>query len=41
MSPRLSFEVAMEGLAGFFFLGWIELILIRHYVWREPWFHWR
>ena len=31
----------MDGLGGFFFLGWVLLIMIRHYVWQEPWFRWR
>jgi hypothetical protein len=35
-------EIApMEGLAGFFFLGWIFSIMLRHYVWGEPWFRWK
>jgi hypothetical protein len=31
----------VEGLGGFFLLGWVGSIVLRHYVWGEPWFRWR
>jgi hypothetical protein len=31
----------MEGLAGFFAVGWLLAVAIRHYVFGEPWFRWR
>lgn len=31
----------MEGLGGFFALGWVLVVVVRHLAWGEPIFRWR